>query len=139
MRYFKKFIKDGLYGNERNGFVASLFGATGFLSFYILHLLNEKPLYGEEIRNLINETTNELWKPNPGFIYPVLKEMRKEKLIKGEWNLEGSHPRKIYEITEKGKSQYMKIYKLIKIKLGDLKYITEKIQREVFNERSNNS
>ena len=65
--------------------------------------------------------------------------MREEDLIKGEWNLKGKHPRRVYEITEKGKSQYEKIYKLIKIKFGDFKYITEKIHREVFDERSNNS
>ncbi len=139
MRYFKKFVKEGIYANERNGFVASMFGATGFLSFYILHLLSKEPLCGEEIRNLIHKATGKIWKPNPGFIYPVLKEMRKENLIKGEWNLEGKHPRRVYEITEKGKSQYEKIYKIVKIKFDDFRYITEKIQKEVFDERSNNS
>ncbi len=134
MRYFKKFVKYGIYGKERNGFIASLFGATGFISFYILYLLSKKPLCGEEIRNIINKATNNLWKPNPGFIYPLLKDMRKEKLIKGEWDMEGKHPRRVYEITEKGRAQYERTFKILKVKFKDLQYITEKIDREVFNE-----
>ena len=133
-KYFKKLLEEGIYANERNGFVASLFGATGFISFYILHLLKKSPLYGEQIRNKIYSATNKTWKPNPGFIYPILKEMRKEKLIEGKWDLSGTHPRHIYEITEKGLGQYARTYEILKIKFRELNYIAKKLDREVFNE-----
>ncbi len=134
MKYFKKMLKEGIYANEKNGFVASLFGATGFISFYILFLLKEKPLYGEQIRNKIYRATDKTWKPNPGFIYPILKEMRKEKLIQGEWDLSGIHPCHVYRIMEKGTEQYKKTYQILKIKFKELDYIAKKLDEEVFNE-----
>ncbi len=134
MKYFKKLLKEGIYANEKNGFVASLFGATGFMGFYILHLLRQKPRYGEEIRALIYRAANKTWKPNPGFVYPVLKEMRQEKLIEGRWDVSGAHPRRIYKITEKGNKQYERTYKIVKIKFEDFKNITDKLNREVFDE-----
>jgi PadR family transcriptional regulator PadR len=134
MKYFKKLIKEGIYSKEKNGFIASLFGATGFISFYILCLLKDKPLYGEEIRKAIYKATENTWNPNPGFIYPILKEMRKDGLIEGKWDLENVHPRHIYKITIKGLEQYERTYDLVKIKFTDLKNITEKLDKEVFNE-----
>ena len=134
MKYFKKLITEGIYSREKNGFVASLFGATGFVSFYILYLLKDKPRYGEEIRNLIYEATGKTWRPNPGFIYPILKEMRKGQLIEGEWDVSHMHPRHIYKIESKGKEQYKKIYEIVKIKFTDLKNITDKLDKEVFDE-----
>ncbi len=134
MKYFKKLISEGIYSKEKNGFVASLFGATGFISFYILYLLKDKPRYGEKIRNLIYEATDKTWKPNPGFIYPILKEMRKEQLIEGEWDVSHIHPRHIYRIADKGIEQYKRTYEIIKIKFTDLKNVTQKLDKEVFNE-----
>jgi len=44
----------------------------GFLRYYALRLLNEKPMSGSEIMNKIEKRTHGCWKPSPGSIYPLL-------------------------------------------------------------------
>ena len=69
----------------------------GMLSFIILWLLSHKEMYGEQIAKEIASRKGE--KPNPGTIYPALKELEKKKLIKSE-----KKGRNIcYSLTKKGK------------------------------------
>jgi DNA-binding PadR family transcriptional regulator len=68
----------------------------GMLSFLILWLLSKKPMYGQEIANEIRKRKGS--KPNPGTIYPALKDLEERGLVKS--SVKG---RKItYHLTEKG-------------------------------------
>lgn len=53
----------------------------GFLSFQILWLLSKRPMHGEEIAGEIGKRRGE--KPKAGTIYPALKELKENRLIKG--------------------------------------------------------
>ena len=44
----------------------------GFLRYYVLKLLDEKPRSGSEIMSEIEQMTEGRWKPSPGSIYPLL-------------------------------------------------------------------
>ena len=44
----------------------------GFLRYYALRLLNEKPMSGSEIMSEIEKRTDGHWRPSPGSIYPLL-------------------------------------------------------------------
>jgi len=44
----------------------------GFLRYYVLRLLNEKPMSGSEVMQQIENQTEGRWKPSPGSIYPLL-------------------------------------------------------------------
>ncbi len=130
---FKKLhIEKLLESPDFNIFISSMFTTTGFLSFYILFLLQEKDYFGQEIINEISDRTENCWLPNPGVIYPLLREMKNDGLIDGRWETEGIHPRFVYTITEKGKDQYKKLYNIIKIKFTEFRYITDKIAEELF-------
>lgn len=69
----------------------------GMLSFLILFLLSKKPMHGQEISDEIGRRKGA--KPSPGTIYPALKCLKDNGLIKEK--KEG----KIitYTITESGK------------------------------------
>ncbi|MBI4015213.1 MAG: PadR family transcriptional regulator [Candidatus Aenigmarchaeota archaeon] len=54
----------------------------GMLSFLILFLLSKKPMYGEEIAAELEKRRG--IKPKAGTLYPALKELKKNGLIKGE-------------------------------------------------------
>jgi len=96
--------------DSKNLFVTSFFGSKEFLYFYILRLVYKDELYGEEIAKKLEELTKSMWEPNPGFIYPMLKKLSKNGLIKGEWTVGNSkHPRLVYKITEEGKEYYKKL------------------------------
>ena len=52
-----------------NPFVASLLSkGGGLLPLYVLHLVAQKPRYGNEIMDLLAERTNGQWVSNPGAI-----------------------------------------------------------------------
>lgn len=69
----------------------------GMLSFMILWLLSKKPMYGQELATEIGKRKGV--KPNPGTIYPALKELKKRSLIESK-----KKGRIItYQITENGK------------------------------------
>lgn len=96
--------------DSKNLFVTSFFGSKEFLYFYILRLVYKDELYGEEIAKKLEELTKSMWEPNPGFIYPMLKKLSKNGLIKGEWTVGNSkHPRLVYRITEEGEEYYKKL------------------------------
>ena len=73
----------------------------GLLRFYVLNLLNERPISGSEIIAEIQRETEGHWKPSPGSIYPLLAWFQDngyaKKLRKGEGGI------KRYALTEKGK------------------------------------
>lgn len=50
------------------------FGPRGFLKFYMLKLLQEKPMSGYELMNEIEKRTFGAWRPTSGSIYPTLME-----------------------------------------------------------------
>ena len=76
----------------------------GMLSFMMLWLLSKKPMYGQELATEIGKRKGS--KPNPGTIYPALKELKKRDLIKST-----KKGRIItYTITEKGRNGFQLAY-----------------------------
>src|SRR5437867_3368415 len=53
----------------------------GMLSFQILWLLSKKPMHGEALASELGKRRGE--KPKAGTIYPALKDLKNNKLIKG--------------------------------------------------------
>jgi len=86
----------------------------GCLKLLILMLLNQKQRHGYEVMNEIEERTLGLWRPTAGGIYPILKRMGRNGLVKGEWKVRGKR-RKIYNITPKGRETVKKILEKQKI------------------------
>jgi PadR family transcriptional regulator, regulatory protein PadR len=70
----------------------------GMLSFTILWLLSKRPMYGQELATEIGKRRGD--KPNPGTIYPALKDLSNRSMIKA--HLEGRNS--VYELTEQGRA-----------------------------------
>ncbi len=66
----------------------------GFLRAAIIHALENERLNGYRIMKKIEKFTG-FWNPSPGSVYPLLKTMVKEGLIKKDKN-------GFYELTKKG-------------------------------------
>ena len=69
----------------------------GMLSFYILWLLSKKAMHGEELAQEIGKRRGD--KPKAGTIYPALKELKGDGLIKGE----KKGKLIVYSLTSRGK------------------------------------
>lgn len=69
----------------------------GMLSFMILWLLSKRPMYGQELATEIGKRRGD--KPNPGTIYPALKELASRRLIEASPRGRNS----VYELTKLGR------------------------------------
>lgn len=77
----------------------------------IVLLLNEKPLHGygimKEVENRIGRQVN------PSLLYPFLRQLEKNDLVKSMKKPVGQKPRNVYELTATGKELAARIYKRI--------------------------
>lgn len=73
----------------------------GMLSFLVLFLLSKKDLTGDEIACELERRRG--IKPNPGTIYPALKELVK----KGYATYKPQGKEKVYKLSAAGRRQYL--------------------------------
>lgn len=53
----------------------------GFTRFYVLYLINRKPMTGKEIMDEAEKRSEGEWSPSPGLIYPLLGRLLRDGLI----------------------------------------------------------
>jgi PadR family transcriptional regulator, regulatory protein PadR len=70
----------------------------GMLSFTILWLLSRRSMYGQELATEIGNRRGD--KPNPGTIYPALKELAARRLVVA--SQQGRNY--VYELTNEGRA-----------------------------------
>jgi len=75
----------------------------GYLKFLILWILSKQSMNATEIRKDLEKRRDSL--PSPGTIYPALKELRNNELIKVD-------EKKYYSLTPKGEKELKKSCKL---------------------------
>jgi len=74
----------------------------GFLRYYVLKLLSEKPMSGSELMNEIEKRTDGRWKPSPGSIYPLIAWLQDKGYAKEVLEQEAGIKR--YTLTDEGKA-----------------------------------
>lgn len=74
----------------------------GLLRYYILHKIAQNPIHGYEIIQDIDSKTEGAWRPGAGSLYPILKKLVSEGLIKAEPEPSAEVTRRVYQITPKG-------------------------------------
>lgn len=77
----------------------------GFLSFLILHEISKRKLCGDDLAEIIGERKGS--KLTPGTIYPALKNLRKNNLIR----LKQKGRKKYYSLTKKGENELKTTYR----------------------------
>lgn len=76
----------------------------GYIRIATLTLLSKKPHHGYELMKEIKERTHGFWKPTPGGMYPVLKDLQKSGYIQGRWDTKTKRRKRVYVITESGRA-----------------------------------
>ena len=74
----------------------------GLLDLIVLQFLYSKPMHGYQIIIKIRRTFGVYF--GPSTIYPLLSSLEKKGQVVSEWNTESERPRRVYELTEKGRS-----------------------------------
>src|SRR5215217_7321276 len=53
----------------------------------VLHLVEQEPAYGNRLIEEIEEITQGVITVNPNTMYPLLRQMEKDGLVEGQWEL----------------------------------------------------
>ena len=79
------------------------------LKYAILGLVNRKPMTGYDIGKEFNFQLAEFWSAKHSQIYPELKKLVDEKLLVFDIEITGDIlEKKVYNITEKGRKEFLK-------------------------------
>lgn len=74
----------------------------------ILSVLAQEDSYGYDILQKVKELSNGMIKWNEGSIYPVLKKMEAQGMIKSYWRVQDNErPRKYYNLLDAGKTELL--------------------------------
>jgi DNA-binding PadR family transcriptional regulator len=74
----------------------------GFLRLYMLHRIAARPAHGYDLLQEIETKTEGVWRPGPGSIYPILKELVAGGYIKAISPGKSRRSQHIYHITPDG-------------------------------------
>ncbi len=75
----------------------------GGLELAILLTVATHPRYGLEIIRHLEAFTDLV--VTEGTIYPILARLSRDRWLAAEWREEGSHPRKYYRLTDRGRAR----------------------------------
>lgn len=76
------------------------FFGRGDMKFALLELLQERPMHGYEMMNVLEEKSGGFYRPSPGSIYPTLQMLEEGGLVTSN-EVEG---KKVYSITDAGRA-----------------------------------
>jgi DNA-binding PadR family transcriptional regulator len=74
----------------------------GLLDMIILQYLNQESMHGYQLIIKIRKSFGIYF--GPSTIYPLLGLLEKKGYLKSEWNMNTERPRKIYQLTNEGKT-----------------------------------
>ena len=110
-------------------------GTTTFVRIYILHLLNEKHYYGNELKDEISKRVDYKWSPSPGMIYPLLRELESSSYIEGWWEEPTKRSIRRYKITDSGIKYYNNIVLKHRSSFDNSLTIIKKVLQDIYNEK----
>jgi DNA-binding PadR family transcriptional regulator len=96
--------------------------AKGLLDMIILQNLHKESMHGYQLITTIRKELGIYF--GPSTIYPLLGTFEKKGYVESSWNMNSERPRKVYKLTESGKS-------LLSVTENSLLMICQKISPEI--------
>jgi DNA-binding PadR family transcriptional regulator len=97
----------------------------GMLPLFLLRLLRDRPLPGIDMMRSIEQMSEGAWKPSPGSVYPLLRRLERDGLVKGKWRRTKGAPKRVYHVTAKGRSRIPGMQREILSELYAAQYIVD--------------
>ncbi|MGO1470500.1 MAG: PadR family transcriptional regulator [Tissierella sp.] len=124
-----------LYKGKRQRQFPTTIGTTTFVKIYILHLLNEKHYYGNELKDEISKRVDLKWSPSPGMIYPLLRELESSSYIEGWWDEPTKRSIRRYKITDSGIKHYNNLVLKHRSSFNDSLIIIKSVLKDIYGEK----
>lgn len=121
------------YKGERSRQFPSKISTTSFVKLYILHLLNDRPYYGNEIIDEIKARMDNKWEPSPGMVYPLLRELESKGYIDGWWDEPDKRSIRRYKLTNEGYQHYKVILLRYRASFQDSLHIVQNVLMDIYN------
>jgi len=74
----------------------------GLLDLIVLQFLDSQPMHGYQIITKIRRSFGVYF--GPSTVYPLLASLEKKGNVESRWCMESERPRKVYELTNRGKN-----------------------------------
>jgi PadR family transcriptional regulator PadR len=104
-------------------------------SLLVLHLISRSEhgsSYGNQLIEQIEGLTHGAVSLNPNTIYPLLRELEERGLVKGRWEHPEKRSRRLYSITQKGRSEQARLRAALEPFLDSIIDTITLIKREVY-------
>ena len=98
----------------------------------ILHLVREKPEYGNSIIGRIREMTAGVMSVSPNTVYPLLRRLEEKGYVEGEWERPDTRSRRFYTITPEGEEKYREIKGRFEAHLLRVREAVEALHEELY-------
>ena len=102
------------------------------LPLLVLHLINERPSYGNQLMERIGAMTEGVLSVNPNTMYPLLRQLEGRGLIEGQWEHPERRSRRYYSLTDEGRAEYARLVEEVRPFLDSVKSSIDDIVREVY-------
>jgi DNA-binding PadR family transcriptional regulator len=99
----------------------------------VLHLIEREPAYGNRLIEEISEITAGTITVNPNTMYPLLRQLESDGMIKGRWEHPDRRTRRFYEITGDGRAEYERLRDELEPFLETMAATIEMIKREIYS------
>ena len=116
---------DPLVGDLRRG---------GLLPLLVLHFAAQEACYGNQLIERIATVTDGTVAVNPNTMYPLLRRLEGQGLIRGHWEHPERRTRRLYSITAEGREDYARIREEVEPFLDSVQQSIGAIRREVYGE-----
>lgn len=101
----------------------------------ILHLVRERPEYGNSIIKGVKEMTGGVMSVSPNTIYPLLRRLEEKGYVVGEWEKPETRSRRFYRITPRGEEKYGEMKDRFEGHLLRVKDAIEVLHEEIYGRR----
>ena len=98
----------------------------------ILHLVRERPAYGNSIMAQIREISAGAMSVSPNTVYPLLRRLEEKGYVEGEWERPETRSRRFYKITPEGEEKYREIKGRFEVHLLRVREAIESLHRELY-------
>ncbi len=98
----------------------------------ILHLVREKPQYGNSLISQITDLSGGVMSVSPNTVYPLLRRLEEKGYVVGEWERPDTRSRRFYRITPGGEEKYAEIKANMEEHLLRVKRAIESLHEEIY-------
>jgi DNA-binding PadR family transcriptional regulator len=98
----------------------------------VLHLIEREPQYGNRLIEEIEAITEGAISVNPNTIYPLLRQLEADEMIKGDWEHPDRRTRRYYSITPSGKRERERLQAELEPFLDSVIRSVSLIKRELY-------